>query len=298
VLARDRHTGTLRRRRRLTPCPAPMRRCTAGDLTLRGMSLSPDGRYAYVAWDDDGNGGRATYARRAGGALLAVSPPRGCLAAKPAPGCDQPRGFGSPEAGSGGGPVFSPDGRDAYVPTQTKDSSASREIRRPATSRSYPAPPAAPRPSRSPAAPWIRCSRPPSAWSSHATAAMGTPSPVSFYPTTAPKWSRWTAIRPRGRWCGSGACPTRRVRAAMRCEGLERGCRRTGHLNQPDTLIVSPDRRSVYVVNIFDGGSTEHGDILVLAANRRTGALRPLPGRAGCLDHRGRHCTHSTASSS
>jgi hypothetical protein len=67
----------------------------------------------------------------------------------------------------------------------------------------------------------------------------------------------------------------------------ERGCRTARGLFQPE-LEVSRDGRNVYVVDDIDVGA-DSGDIVALATDRHTGALRELPSPYGCMNHDGTH---------
>lgn len=75
-----------------------------------------------------------------------------------------------------------------------------------------------------------------------------------------------------------GALRQLRGRAGCRRQGGGRGCGRARALRDPLALVVSPDGRFVYV------GSSQ--TIAVFERNRRTGALRQLRGRAGCVGGR------------
>lgn len=73
-----------------------------------------------------------------------------------------------------------------------------------------------------------------------------------------------------------------RGRAGCVRNGGGRGCGRARALRDPWRIVVSPDGRHVYVASF---GSRA---IAVFARNRRTGALRQLKGRAGCVSDRPR----------
>jgi hypothetical protein len=51
------------------------------------------------------------------------------------------------------------------------------------------------------------------------------------------------------------------------------------HELRPDAALVSPDSRNLYTL----GGIDDRGALAVMRRNPRTGAVRQLPGRAGCL---------------
>lgn len=75
-----------------------------------------------------------------------------------------------------------------------------------------------------------------------------------------------------------GALRQLRGRAGCRRQGGGRGCGRARALRDPSAIVPSPDGRFVYV------GSSQA--IAVFGRNRRTGALRQLRGRAGCVGGR------------
>jgi len=70
---------------------------------------------------------------------------------------------------------------------------------------------------------------------------------------------------------GRGGC--------VRARGA-RGCGRANGLGGASVIIVSQDGRNIYV------GSARRDSIVVLRRSRRTGALRQLPGVAGCISVR------------
>jgi DNA-binding beta-propeller fold protein YncE len=81
-----------------------------------------------------------------------------------------------------------------------------------------------------------------------------------------------------------------RGRAGCRRHGGRRGCGRARALRDPATIVVSPDGRHVYVAALGSGA------IAAFARNRRTGALRQLRGRAGCVSGVPRaHCGRGRA---
>ena len=59
-------------------------------------------------------------------------------------------------------------------------------------------------------------------------------------------------------------------------------CARGRALTSPEDIVVSPDGRHVYVA-----AYNSHA-IAVFARNRRTGVLKQLSGRRGCVHHRNR----------
>jgi Lactonase, 7-bladed beta-propeller len=75
-----------------------------------------------------------------------------------------------------------------------------------------------------------------------------------------------------------GALRQLRGRAGCRRHGGGRGCGRARALRDPSAIVASPDGRFMYV------GSSQA--IAVFGRNRRTGALRQLRGRAGCVRDR------------
>jgi DNA-binding beta-propeller fold protein YncE len=79
---------------------------------------------------------------------------------------------------------------------------------------------------------------------------------------------------------GRRACLASRLRATCR---LARG------LDRPDDVAVSPDGKNVYATGgVVTGRSPDGaGAVAVFARDRRSGALRQLRGRSGCLTRRG-----------
>jgi DNA-binding beta-propeller fold protein YncE len=61
------------------------------------------------------------------------------------------------------------------------------------------------------------------------------------------------------------------------------GCERIRGLRKPSDVAVSPDGRNVYASSSLDN------TLAVFRRGARTGALRQLPGRAGCLNPTGRY---------
>jgi DNA-binding beta-propeller fold protein YncE len=81
-----------------------------------------------------------------------------------------------------------------------------------------------------------------------------------------------------------------RGRAGCRRHRGGRGCGRARALRDPSAIVVSPDGRHVYV------GALRSQAIAVFARSRRTGALRQLGGRAGCVSDRpGARCGQGRA---
>jgi|GEM_PF-6864274 hypothetical protein len=70
--------------------------------------------------------------------------------------------------------------------------------------------------------------------------------------------------------------------------GGSEGCARAVSLSEGSSLgplAISPNGRFLYVVDNLNNGSSNVGRLLVFARNRRSGALRQLPGRRGCLQN-------------
>jgi DNA-binding beta-propeller fold protein YncE len=81
-----------------------------------------------------------------------------------------------------------------------------------------------------------------------------------------------------------------RGRAGCRRHRGGRGCGRARALREPAAIVVSPDGRHVYV------GALRSRAIAVFARGHRTGALRQLRGRAGCVSDRpGARCGQGRA---
>jgi DNA-binding beta-propeller fold protein YncE len=81
-----------------------------------------------------------------------------------------------------------------------------------------------------------------------------------------------------------------RGRAGCRRHRGGRGCGRARALRDPAAIVVSPDGRHVYVAAL------RRRAIAVFARSRRTGALRQLRGKAGCVSDRpGARCGRGRA---
>ncbi len=95
--------------------------------------------------------------------------------------------------------------------------------------------------------------------------------PVLMLLAAAPAADALTLAQPAGR----AACVDHRGAG---------GCARGVGTNHAVAAVVSPDGRHVYVV----AGMGAHGALTSFARDRRTGALRQLPGKAGCTSWTGR----------
>ena len=100
----------------------------------------------------------------------------------------------------------------------------------------------------------------------------------------AAQWSRSVAILRRNAITGR----LRQARGKPGCVSQFRGpCRRAhGGISYPTAVAISSDGRNVYVTSQTSIGPGD-GAVAVFVRTRRSGLLRQLEGRAGCLSDRG-----------
>jgi DNA-binding beta-propeller fold protein YncE len=87
--------------------------------------------------------------------------------------------------------------------------------------------------------------------------------------------------------------PIRGRAGCVAATGVRQGggaCAGDPHVAGATSLAVSPDGRQVYAVSGTDVGGA--GAVAILARDRSTGVLTPLPGRRGCISA-SRSCTHA-----
>jgi hypothetical protein len=305
------------------------------------MSVSPNGRFAYVTWGIDIHDySELTVLGRdpASGALTPLPPPDGCVSAYPDRGCGAARAFEF-----NGVPSFSPDGREAYIGSGYYARALISAAADPASGRLTQLPGPAGCTTRAPrndcaidpvvssaTAPVVASdglhayaasrfapgtqlvtfTRDPLSGALHLAACLSSrPTPgcvlargmgrtigafemspngrtlyVAFWDTRSVATFRVARDGTLRQFAGKDGCVSGSIR--------ERRCRRAHGLFQPASIQISPDGRTVYVVDVVDRPFGRNGDILTFSAAASNGALKQLPGRYGCLNRGGNHgCT-------
>jgi DNA-binding beta-propeller fold protein YncE len=271
VLARNRRSGALRQLAGAAGCLGEPPGCGPGR-GIRGafgVAVSRDGRFVYTA--SEFSDAVAAFARdRTSGELTQLDGELGCLSSRAAGGCARGRGLDGATS-----VVLSPDGRSAYA--AGSDGVALAVMRRDPGSGALRQ--AAGRAGCVALHGRGRCGR--------ARALAGpiaaTVSPDGRNVYVAASGSGAIATFARNRRSGT----LRQLRGGRGCVAFDgrEGCRRARALEVPMAVAVSPDGRRLYVAAFGSGAVT------VLARNRRTGALRQLPGARGCLGPAAQGCT-------
>ena len=271
ILSRNRRTGALTQLAGESGCLGEPPSCGPGR-GLRGAfgaTVSPDGRFVYTA--SEFSDAVAVFARDArSGALTQLPDEQGCISLGGKGGCTPGRGLDGIT-----NVVLSPDGRWAYG--SGSDGVTLAVLRRNRVSGALSQPGGG-----------VGCVAPRSVRSCSSARAMAGPiasstSPDGRHVYVASSGAGAIVVLDRNRRTGA----LRQPRGARGCvaDGGRAGCRAARALETPMAVAVSRDGRRVYVA-AFDSNA-----IAAFARNRRTGALRQLPGRAGCLGPAALGCT-------
>ena len=269
VLARNRRTGALRQLAGRAGCLGEPPSCGPGR-GLRGAfgaAASSDGRFVYTA--SEFSDAVAVFARnRSTGQLTQLAGEQACVSLRGKGGCARGRGLdGATNV------VLSPDGRSAYA--AGSDGVALAVLRRNRSTGAL-------RQATGPAG-CVGGGR-----SCRRARAMAGPigssvSPDGRHVYVAASGSSAIAVFARNR--RSGALRQRRGGRGCVAVGGRHGCRPARALQTPMAVTVSRDGRRVYAA-AFDSDA-----VAVFSRNRRTGALRQLAGRRGCLGPAALGCT-------
>jgi DNA-binding beta-propeller fold protein YncE len=269
VFARSRATGALTQLRGTRGCVAHLGAgpCVRGRALARpsALAVSPDGRNVYVAAAE--SNALAAFARNPRtGALRQLPGARGCLSQLPGGGCFDGRALNEPAA-----VAVSPDGRRVYVAGRLAPSGVAVLTRARDGSLSQPAGTAG-------------CVSSGGRDGCAAAVALHSPEDVVVSPdgstvfVAALRSNSVVVLRstPGGLIQPPGGCIAMSTRE---------GCARGHALQGPAELAVSPDGRRVYVA------ASAADTVAHLRADRATGALTQVRGRAGCIRQSGsRRC--------
>jgi 6-phosphogluconolactonase (cycloisomerase 2 family) len=268
VFARDRATGELSQLPGRAGCVSATPRgaregCAIGrgTVSVRALTVSRDGRFLYVA--TNGSNAVSVFARRRGsGALRQLPGAAGCLSERSLSGCGLGRGLDG-----GRGVALSPDQRFVYVPAESGDSLAVF-ARSPRTGALRQLPGGA------------GCLQPSGAEGCGRARTLANPHQLVIsrdgrFAYVAVNDNNGVAVLARSATTGT----LRQVPGRAGCveEGGHDGCAPGHALRDAHSLALTPDGRTLYVVA---NGSDA---IAVFEVDRRTGTLRQLAGRRGCI---------------
>jgi DNA-binding beta-propeller fold protein YncE len=271
ALARNRRTGALTQLSGEAGCLGRPRGCGPG----RGLSgafgaaVSQNGRFVYVA--SEFSNAVAAFARnRSTGEVTQLDGEQGCVSLRGRGGCAPGRGLRGATS-----VVLSPDGRSAYG--AGSEGVALAVLRR--NSRTGALRQAPGRAGCVALRGATRCRRARALAGPIASAV----SRDGRHVYVAASGSSAIAVFARNRRTGA----LRQLAGSRGCiaERGRHGCRPARALATPMAVKVSPNGRRVYVAAFGSNAVT------ILARNRRTGALRQLAGRAGCLGPAQLGCT-------